>query len=90
MTAPSFKPNRFADRGAKAEAAVQKFLTEWAAADPRREFERLVDTKAAGRVIKAAAADFAVYAVTDSLLCLRPWCRPAVRTLFVGLQQPTP
>jgi hypothetical protein len=56
MTVP-FKKNRFANRGKKAEDAVQKFLTEWAQ-QTNREFSRLVDTKAAGRTIKAAPADF--------------------------------
>lgn len=52
--------NRFADRGGVAEKAVQNFLTEWAQ-QPYREFSRLVDSKAAGRTIKAAAADFEFY-----------------------------
>lgn len=52
--------NRFADRGAVAEKAVQETLTNWAQR-PWREFSRLVDSKAAGRTIKAAAADFEFY-----------------------------
>lgn len=52
--------NRFADRGADAERAVQKYLTEWGQY-PAREWSRLVDSKAAGRTIKAAAADFEFY-----------------------------
>jgi penicillin-binding protein-related factor A (putative recombinase) len=53
--------NRFADRGAVAEKAVQKYLEKWEADSRDREVERLVDTKAAGRIIRAAAADFAFY-----------------------------
>ena len=55
------KVNRFADRGADAEKAVQKFLTDWGLNTNTRDWARLVDSKAAGRVIKAAAADFEVY-----------------------------
>ncbi len=59
MTVAPFKvKNKFADRGGKAEKAVQNYLTAWASRSPYREFSRLVDTKAAGRTIKAAAADF--------------------------------
>jgi len=57
MTVP-FKRSRFADRGKKAEEAVQRFLTDWASQSSTREYNRLVDSKAAGRIIKAAAADF--------------------------------
>ena len=60
MTAPFAIKNRFADRGAVAEKAAQKFLTDWAQ-HPGREFQRMVDSKAAGRIIKAAAADFEFY-----------------------------
>lgn len=63
MTVP-FKKNRFANRGEKAEKAVQKFLTDWANVSSTREFNRLVDSKAAGRVIKAAAADFEYFCKT--------------------------
>lgn len=55
------KVNRFADRGAVAEKAVQKFLTDWGQ-HPNRDWARLIDSKAAGRTIKAAAADFELYA----------------------------
>lgn len=48
--------NRFSNRGKKSEDAMAKFLSEWAG--PTREANRLVDSKAAGRIIKAAAADF--------------------------------
>lgn len=56
---PAFKrANRFADRGKAAEKAVQEYLERWEKAAAGREFNRLVDSKAAGRIIKAAAADF--------------------------------
>lgn len=58
MTSARLKTvNRFADRGAYAEKAVKDYLTEWGQ-HPRRDWARLVDAKAAGRLIKAAAADF--------------------------------
>lgn len=47
-----------ADRGKKTENEVHKLLKAWEAAQPCREFNRLIDTRAAGRVVKAAAADF--------------------------------
>jgi hypothetical protein len=63
---PFKKSNKFADRGKDAEKAVQKVLEAWVAEDPvHREFNRLVDTKAAGRTIKAAAADFEYYALLN-------------------------
>lgn len=57
------KVSRFADRGKKAEDAAQKALTDWetnlmASGSARCDWARLVDTKAAGRILKAAAADF--------------------------------
>lgn len=54
------KPTRskHADKGKFAEKKLQDYLTWWMAASPTREFSRLVDTKSAGRTIKAAAADF--------------------------------
>lgn len=60
------KTNSFANRGQVAEEAVQKYLTAWAASHPLREFSRLVDAKAAGRTIKAAAADFEFYSAEHS------------------------
>jgi hypothetical protein len=51
------KINVFADRGEVAEKATQRALTDWAQ-HPHHEFNRMVDSKAAGRTIKAAAADF--------------------------------
>lgn len=59
---PAFKKeNRFANRGKKAEDFVTKFLKMWSENPLRpghREANRLTDSKAAGRIIKAAAADF--------------------------------
>lgn len=57
------KVSRFADRGKKAEEAVQKALTCWesnlmAQGRARCDWARLMDTKAAGRIVKAAPADF--------------------------------
>lgn len=51
------RANKFANRGKKSEDAVNGFLSKWHQ-HPNREFNRLVDSKAAGRIIKAAAADF--------------------------------
>ena len=56
-TAP-FRKSKLANRGSGAEDDVKKFLDDWASRSTRREANRLVDTKAAGRVIKEAAADF--------------------------------
>lgn len=61
-----FKPaNKFRDRGKEAEKAVQKFLGEWATQCTTREFNRLVDSKAAGRIIAAAAADFEYFYLAE-------------------------
>lgn len=62
MSVP-FKKNKFANRGKKAEDAVASFLSSWAHESSEREFNRLVDTKAAGRTIKASAADFEFFAL---------------------------
>lgn len=51
----------FANRGTFAEKKVKDFLEVWQAATDRREYARLTDAKAAGRIIKAADADFAYY-----------------------------
>lgn len=64
MTTP-FKRNSFAHRGKKAEDAVAKFLTSWVGESQHREFNRMVDAKAAGRTIKAAAADFEFFCNDD-------------------------
>ena len=53
--------SKFADRGKKAEQEVQRFLATWSKS-PGREANRLTDTRAAGRIIKAAPADFDFYA----------------------------
>lgn len=56
---PSFKKkSKFADRGKAAEDAAKRFLEAWSSGHANREFTRLTDSKAAGRIIKAAAADF--------------------------------
>lgn len=58
------KKSKYADRGVSAEKATQDYLEAWQAASVHREFNRLPDTKAAGRVIKAAVADFEFYTMT--------------------------
>lgn len=50
--------SKFADRGKDAEKKVHEALTAWAGDIASREFNRLIDTRAAGRIVKAAAADF--------------------------------
>jgi hypothetical protein len=55
------KKSRFADRGKEAENATQDYLEWWQERSAYREFNRLPDTKAAGRTIKAAPADFEFY-----------------------------
>lgn len=55
---PSFRKSKFADRGKDAENAAHKYLSQWAGGSANREFNRLVDSKAAGRIIKASKADF--------------------------------
>lgn len=60
MTAPSFKRSKLADRGKEAEKLLHDYLKSWAHGRTDRDFERLVDTKSAGRIIKAAKADFEV------------------------------
>lgn len=55
----------FANRGALAEKKVKEFLDVWSEFNTVREYSRLVDAKAAGRVIKAAAADFDYYCVPE-------------------------
>lgn len=54
--------SKFADRGKKAEEAVQKALDKWVEGYADREFNRLLDTRAAGRIVKSAAADFELFA----------------------------
>lgn len=65
-TAPSFKKSKLADRGKSAENAVDKYLKEWQLGSTRREFTRLLDSKAAGRIIKASAADFEYFSSTEA------------------------
>lgn len=47
-----------ADRGKKAETDVQNALKLWEQSEGNREFNRLMDARAAGRVVKSAPADF--------------------------------
>jgi hypothetical protein len=58
-----------ANKGAKSEKKVQEYLEAWTAASPNREFNRLVDSKAAGRIIKAAKADFEYFSYPLGLTC---------------------
>lgn len=46
------------NKGIWAEKKVKDYLEVWQQCSPMREFSRLTDAKAAGRIIKAAAADF--------------------------------
>jgi hypothetical protein len=55
---PSFRKSKFADRGKEAENAASKYLSLWAKDRSNREFNRLLDSKAAGRIVKASKADF--------------------------------
>jgi len=64
-----FSKSRFADRGSAAESAVKKALDAWADESPHREANRLVDTKAAGRTIKAAPADFEFFCLHEGVAC---------------------
>jgi hypothetical protein len=57
----SFK-SKFADRGKDAEKLAEVALKLWAGDLGAREFNRLIDTRAAGRTVKAAAADFEFFA----------------------------
>ena len=59
----TFGKSRFADRGKQAEDAVSEALARWAQDRPDREFTRLLDTRAAGRVVKSAAADYEFFTV---------------------------
>lgn len=62
-----FKPRSATkQKGKTAEDAAKKALTVWVARDPmHREFNRLLDSKAAMRIVKAAPADFDYYAMFD-------------------------
>ena len=52
---------QFADRGKDAEKAAKAALDRWADGRGDREVDRLMDSRAAGRVVRSAAADFAFY-----------------------------
>lgn len=54
----------FANRGKFAEDKMHAYLQWWSSEDPHREASRLVDSKAAGRIIKAAKADFEYFVKT--------------------------
>lgn len=58
------------NRGIWAEKKVKEFLEDWQAADNHREFSRLTDAKAAGRIIKAAAADFEYFSINQKHLAV--------------------
>lgn len=55
----------FANRGDYAEDKVHAYLKWWAGDSLYREASRLTDTKAAGRIIKAAKADFEYFSNVD-------------------------
>lgn len=57
----------FANRGVYAEKKVKEYLEGWQERSPYREFNRMTDSKAAGRIIKAAAADFDYFCVTKEM-----------------------
>jgi hypothetical protein len=60
----------FANRGVFAEKKVKEYLDKWLEADPKREYSRLTDAKAAGRIIKAAKADFEYFAWPLGMTCI--------------------
>ena len=66
-TLPFKRKSAFADRGKDAEKKVHEYLTGWESRATYREFNRLIDTKAAGRIIKAAAADFEFYSCPGTM-----------------------
>ena len=53
----------FADRGKWAEGQVHAALKAWQGNHPKREFNRLLDARAAQRVIRSAPADFEYFGV---------------------------
>lgn len=65
MTSLILAKSKNANKGKEAEKLVAKFLDEWAACSPKRSYERLVDARAAGRTIKAAASDFCCWSFTS-------------------------
>lgn len=64
MTSLILAKSNKSNRGKDAEKLVAKFLEEWASCSPKRSYERLIDAKAAGRTIKASAADFCCWSFT--------------------------
>lgn len=62
--ASAFKRSKLADRGKVAEDKVKAYLDDWAARSEHRDFERLLDTKAARMIVRAAAADFEAYSIS--------------------------
>lgn len=54
----------FANRGVYAENKVKQYLEGWRDASTTHDFSRLTDSKAAGRIIKSAPADYEYFAVT--------------------------
>lgn len=56
------KKKNFAHRGTYAEDTVGAYLKWWESHDTHHEANRLLDTKAAGRIVKAAKGDFDYFA----------------------------
>jgi penicillin-binding protein-related factor A (putative recombinase) len=59
------KASKFSNRGKEPEDDVKEVLEKWMAGSPHREANRLVDSKAARRIIAAAKADFDFYSGFD-------------------------
>lgn len=57
----------YSNRGKYAETKVDAYLKWWQGDDTVREASRLVDSKAAGRIIKAAKADFEYFCVSNGV-----------------------
>lgn len=55
------KASKHADKGKDAEDVVKDVLEAWGAKSPFREWNRLIDTRAARIIIAAAKADFDFY-----------------------------
>ena len=55
-----------ADRGAYAEARVAEALKSWVRGGPGREANRLLDTRAAKRIVRSAPADFEFFCVSPA------------------------
>jgi hypothetical protein len=56
---------KLSSRGKEPEKEVHEFIDEWAAKSPHREANRLLDSRAAKRIIEAAKADFDFYCGFD-------------------------